>query len=221
MSDFMNFNNLSEQKIFSHKRRGVSEIIVSLLLMAITVIGAVMVFGVFQGSDVTENISGLAGSTQSEQKSSLQIIGYDTRNSSTLSGITSLDNIVGTTTVLCALSCVSGTTDMIVLQIRNAGTEEFSVDNVSINEVTHTWSGVGSGQGITTSLPSAGTFKILPSTATTISSTQTIYAGNDATLVIRLSGTLSDVLLIDTMRVLVNPSSGEPAFYIIPAGGIK
>ena len=216
----MNFNNLSEQKIFSHKRRGVSEIIVSLLLMAITVIGAVMVFGVFQGSGVTENISGLAGSTQSEQKASLQIIGYDTRNSSNLAGL-NIDNTVGTTTILCALSCVSGTTDMIVLQIRNAGTEEFSVDHVSINEVTHTWSGANSGQSISSFPPSAGTFKILPSTATTISSTQTIHAGNDATLVIRLSGTLSDVLLIDTMRVLVNPSSGEPAFYIIPAGGIK
>ena len=221
MSDFMNFN-LSEQKIFSHKRRGVSEIIVSLILMAITVIGAVMVFGVFQGSGVTENISGLAGSTQSEQKASLQIIGYDTRNSSTLSGITSLDNTVGTTTILCALSCVSGTTDMIVLQIRNTGTEEFSVDHISINEVTHTWSGVGSGQGITTSLPSTGTFKILQtSPATTISSTQTIFAGSDATLVIRLSGTLPDVLLIDTMRILVSQSSGEPVLYIIPAGGIK
>ena len=218
----MNFNYLSKQKIFPRKRRGISEIIVSLLLMAITVIGAVMVFGIFQGSNVTENISGLAGSTKSEQRPSLQIIGYDTRNSSTLSGITSLDNILGTTTVLCALSCVSGTTDMIVLQIRNTGTEEFSVDHISINEVTHTWSGVGSGQGITTSLPSAGTFKILQtSPATTISSTQTIFAGSDATLVIRLSGTLPDVLLIDTMRILVSQSSGEPVLYIIPAGGIK
>ena len=216
----MNFNHLSKQKIFSRKRRGVSEIIVSLLLMAITVIGAVMVFGIFQGSGVTENIAGLTGSTQSEQRPSLQIIGYDTRNSSTLSGITSLDNTVGTTTILCALSCTPNT-DMIVLLIRNAGTEEFSVDHISINEVTHTWSGANSGQSISSFPPSAGTFKIMPSTATTISSTQTIYAGNDATLVIRLSGTLSDVLLIDTMRILVNPSSGEPAFYIIPAGGIK
>ena len=217
----MNFNNLSEQKNFSRKRRGVSEIIVSLILMAITVIGAVMVFGVFQGSGVTENISGLTGSTQSEQRPSLQIIGYDTRNSSTLSGITGLDNDVGTiTTVLCAASC-SGINDMIVLQIRNAGTEEFSVDHISINEAdTYTWSGANSGQSISSFPPSAGTFKILQtSPATTISSTQTIFAGSDATLVVRLSGT--SILLIDTMRILVSQSSGEPVLYIIPAGGIK
>lgn len=215
--------NLSEQKIisFPHKRRGISEVIATLILMAITVMGAVMVFGIFQDSGVTKNISGLTDTVQSEQKSSLHIIGYDTRNSFTLSGISGLDNVVGNTTKLCASSCTLTNIDMIVLIIRNTGTEEFLVDHVSINEVSHSWSGINAGQSISSYPPSAGTFKIMFTTATTISSTQTVPAGGETRLVIRLSDTLSDILLIDPIRVLISPVHGESEFAVIPVGSVK
>ena len=113
-------------KIKSMKRRAVSDIIATLMLLGITVAGAVLVSAFFQGS----NIFGSAYTTSGSQTASLKITGYDTRDGPTLSGIATFDNSNPTDSILTHGS------EYIVLNVQNQGISKVVLQGVEINDIT-------------------------------------------------------------------------------------
>jgi len=73
------------------QRRAVSEIIASLLLLAITVFGGILVFTLVSSN---ESITGLEENIEEAAKrgTSVKVIGFDTRDGNDLSDISDLDN---------------------------------------------------------------------------------------------------------------------------------
>jgi hypothetical protein len=132
-------------------RRGVAETTTTLLLVVVVVIGGVMATVFFQSttSALTESVDNtlvFAGSAD--------ITGYDTRDGSDLSEITTLDNKISNGSVnqkLCTISCASNTnaipstllatsgTEFIVLKIKNTSTGTTTLGNIVINDVDHEW----------------------------------------------------------------------------------
>lgn len=200
------------------KRRGVSEIIVTLLLLVVTIIGSVFVFSVFQSAGTVEQITGLTGQTGVDTKPSIKLIGHDTRDFENLANINGLNNT--NDGKLCgSASC---TNELIVLYVRNIGTNEFFLNNVHINEVPHQHDASNAGSTIDSSNePQAGTFKVISISDPTILASQTIQAGGEARIVIKLDDTVGDIPLNEEMRVLINPTGGRPAFHIVPAGSLN
>ena len=113
-------------RLIMSKRRGISEIIGTLMLLAITTIGSFFLANLVQGSGI-----GSTDPSATQQVSpvySIRLTGYDTRDSANLSGISSLDNKFDQE--LCAKSCSSfannvpntSGTDFVVVQIKNIST---------------------------------------------------------------------------------------------------
>jgi len=125
------------------KRRGVSVVISSLLILAITMVGAVMISNMIS----TSSISSISQTSKADVASnSLILSAYDTRDGTTLSSISSMNNEFDN--VLCTDTCnslsrddipVNGGTDFIVLQLRNKNLFQISINNIQVNGVTHDW----------------------------------------------------------------------------------
>jgi len=124
------------------KRRAVSGIITSLLLILLTVVGGILIWNFVLGSNLTqisENIS------SNEAARSIKLTGYDARDSSDLSGILTLDNILNQQ--LCTNSCIGNPnkipansgTEFIVLKIRNDGSVSTYLDTILVNNIIHKW----------------------------------------------------------------------------------
>lgn len=202
----------TKSQMLSSKHRAISDVIVTLMLLSITVIGGVMIFTVFQGAEITENAGSLSGASREETNPSIKIVGHDTRDGTKLMNITNLDNNDD--------GNLDKGSDMIALQIRNTGTQEFTVERVSINEIVHTWDSSGSG-AIGNSQPSAGTFKIIERDSQQIRSSPTLFPGSEFRLILKLSNDFtSDIELNQELRVVVFPSQGKEIFQVIPSGSV-
>lgn len=152
-------------------RKAVSEVIATVILLGITVVGGMLMFAFFQGSAVTDiNNQIVSSETMGKTTSSnLKIVGYDARDGENLSGISSLDNTKPTDGFLCSTTCtpnvlpISGGTDFIVLKIRNIGIDSVNIQSVDVNEFNHKqdtdqFNNILS----TTSYPKGGYFSIIP-----------------------------------------------------------
>ena len=105
------------------KRRAVSEVISTVLILAITMVGAVFISNIIQDSMLTSTDQ-LPHADISPN--SVRLTAYDTRDSTTISGISSLNNYFSQT--LCTIGCqanannvpslLNGGTEFIVIQIR-------------------------------------------------------------------------------------------------------
>jgi len=203
------------------KRRAMSDIIVTLMLVGITVAGALMVWVMFStSSDFLDPAGMSAGNSRSGQ---LKIIGYDTRDGSNLSLISELDNVPDN--MLCTISCDGTGTDFIVLKIRNVSLELIEMDSVSINEVLHQWDDSTSDIELGTSYPSEGTFSIISDTnsGSLIQSSSTLMQTNEQVrLVVRLSGDISsDIELNGSIRVGFSNLDVDAPVIIIDSGAAR
>ena len=153
--------------------RAVSEVIASLLLVAITVVGGIIIFAIV--SDGPEVV------TDPPEPFNVKIIGFDTRDGTDLSGIAGLDNTFDKT--------LTGGSEYIVLTIRNPNFESVQIHNVMVDLVTHTWDETTAGQPLSSS-PGAKKFSIVSIFADDITfvqqSTTSVNAGSDVKLVIKL-----------------------------------
>src|SRR5574342_148514 len=143
-STFMGTKNWPKLNLMN--KRGVSEIIATLLLMGITVAGAILISAFFSGNSLTQ-----AQSSSATQTSSIKITGYDTRDGINLSDITGFDNKLDASPSpgprLCTTSCdispnskpSSDGTDFIILTIRNTGPNPVHIQSIEVNNVEHTW----------------------------------------------------------------------------------
>lgn len=151
ITHFLQSHNKKIVAVPSRTRRAVAETTTTLLLVVVVVIGGVMATVFFQSttSALTESVD-----TALDFAGSADIIGYDTRDGSDLSGITTLDNKISNGSVnqkLCTISCGSNTnaipsillatsgTEFIVLKVKNDSTGTTTLGNIIINDVDHEW----------------------------------------------------------------------------------
>lgn len=228
-------------KIIFRTRRAVSETIGTLLLLVITVVGAVMISNFVSDGffDQNQNPSGVDSSSDS-----LQLTGYDTRDSSDLINIVSLDNDFNQ--ILCAKgndpSCTITVaddipndegTEFIALQLRNMNPDSIFLLNIQINNELHEWDegtadiifDASTSLGAGTTYPGAGFFSILPSPDRPIPdrqfSSQEIQGNEEVRVIIKLSENLSDIQMWDAMQIVVNFGGSQPADFIVSSGDAK
>ncbi len=194
-------------------RRAVSEIIGSLVLLAVTIVGGILVWIVISDSDV---MSGISDQVLESTKSAgaVKIVGFDTRDGNDLSGITSLDNDGDG-------SLTTGT-DFIVVKIRNTTTGFIVINSLLINEFNHVFNGT-----VTTldpsinEIPDPGNFVIISTSAAVTFESAKVLDGQDARLVIALASGINgadDIELTEGIRINISASEFEVDTFIIPAG---
>ena len=159
-----------------------------MLLLAITVAGAVVVSsfvsdGFFSGLDQNP-------SSVESRADSIQLTGYDTRDSDTLINVVNLDNNFVNEPKLCAkgndiLECTNALldinniprdlanpgTDFIALQLRNMSPDSVFLQNIQVNNILHAWDigtadnqlDASSSLNAGTGYPRAGFFSIIKS----------------------------------------------------------
>jgi len=184
------------------QRRGVSDIIVTLLLMSITIIGGVLVFSTFSGEGgIVEELGSDVAPTTAPQLD-VKLIGYDTRDFTGLSGISFISNSNPVGTAL-----TDG--EYIILKIRNPNNAPITILEVTVNEEIHTFAagGVSGSIKLSANLPTEGTFEVFEPvdiTAPDIFTPAVVQPGADAKIIISLENDLADIELYDVMRISIN-----------------
>jgi len=218
------------------KRRGVSETIGTILIIAVTVVGAVLISNVMQNMALP--ISSGAD-TSSVRPESLQLIGYDTRDSTDLSDVTGLDNVFNqllntTTPIVDKIPSQEGT-EFIVLHLRNTSINSVFLQNVFINNQDHTWDTIAAGDDLipthdtptTGQFPADGKFSILPITNGTANpikqmATNEVVGDQEVRVLVKLSGNIpQDIGMWESMRIHVNYGGTQPAEFIVLSGDAK
>jgi len=237
-------------KIIFGRRRAVSETIGTMLLLVITVIGAVMLSNFLQDGffGVNQNPSGVEASSNS-----IQLTGFDTRDSDTLINVLSLDNDFNVVSrgMLCAqgndpeciniiankdnipTDLVNPGTEFIALQLRNMNPNSVSLLNIQVNNELHAWDdGTASTLFDATPIgvagdtyPRAGFFSIIPSPDRPNSeiqfASQEVQGNEEVRVIIKLSEKLSDIKMWDSMLIVVNFGGSQPAKFIVSSGDAK
>ena len=228
------------------KRKAVSETIGTLLILAITVAGAVLVANFVRDGffDVSQNPSG-----PDSRVDLIQLTGYDTRdsNSHTLIGIDTLYNDFNE--MLCTqgdsdqctvnsltfnnIPSASGT-EFIVLKLHNMNVNSIFLQGISINNIKHNWrENTGnvlfdaSVTGIPgTTYPLAGTFSIIPTAEKQNPEiqkpTNEVLGDEEVRVIIKLSHDIpQDIAMWDSMRIVVNFGGPQPAEFNVISGDAK
>ncbi len=223
----------------TRKKRGVSVVISTLLVLAITIVGAMSVTNLMSNSllttvnDTPKNII---------MANSVLLVGYDTRDGNDLDDIEDLENLFDNR--LCTVSCagalstdlpLSGGTDFIVLHLWNKNTVEIPIRNVQVNGVIHNWDLQTRNQpfvpnGFHPSFPEAGKFSIIyhsGSLGLIQNGTETMAGDIEKRIIIKLSpqveGTLpsQDIGLGEPLQILVKIGDEMPAEFVILSGDTK
>lgn len=217
-------------RLILSKRRGISEIIGTLMLLAITTIGSFFLANLVQGSgfgsvdpSATQPVSPVY---------SIRLTGYDTRDSANLSGISSLDNKFDQR--LCTKSCAgfannvpnTSGTDFITVQIKNISTTPVYIKNLQINGVTHILDEQTAGKSFDAGTddfsgkyPMNGKFSIVSSGGLVQKSDNQLSDDEEVTLIVKLSKDISsDISLSKPIQVLVNFGSVRSAEFVILSG---
>lgn len=225
------------------RRRAVSETIATLLILAITVAGAVLVANFMRDGffDVNQNPSTDA------RVGSIQLTGYDTRDSES-------DALLDVNTVLnefnqmlctqgdstqCTIGVPNdipslGGTDFIVLKIRNMNVDSVFLQNILVNNVGHKWD-EGTANNVVdasvagtagTDYPKAGFFSITPtaerSNPLKQKATHELLGDEEVRVIIKLSNSINqDIEMWDSLRIHVNFGGPQPADFVVLSGDAK
>ena len=219
------------------KRRAMSEVITAMLLLGITLTGGVMIYAFFQNTD----FSSTAGGTAVENSvMSVKLVGYDTRDSTGLANVTSLDNKLDSIG-LCTTSCSSnkdlipsdGGTDFVVLRLRNDGIESIHIFSININDIQHTFDVLTGGVqlDVTTNAascsascpyPKSGQFSIIPTSSSVQKSATEVVVDQDVRLVVKLSSDINpDVELPKPLRIQIDTGRLQFSEFVISSGGAR
>ena len=238
----MNRNNLKSTigQLTPQKRRGVAEVISTLLLVVITVVGAVILTSFIDESFVSGSLAVTSGTDTTIK--SIRLLAYDTRNGNDLMGLApgvlyGLDN---TQTVvadkLCRSSCDPDTnpandgSNFMIIQIENRGINTIFVKNVILDGVDHTWDSdtinvdldFGAASPAGGAYPTDGHFSILPrETTVTTQGDRGIESGQTVNLLVKLDTTNPDIHLSKTVRAQVNIGENTLADFLIETGDAR
>ncbi len=238
----MTQNNLKSRigKLTSQKRRGVAEVISTLLLVVITVVGAVILTTFIDESFVSGSLAVTSGSDSSIK--TIRLLGYDTRNGDGLmdpgylidntnfpavSGVLSR----GDTSTFSEKTPPNGGSDFMVIQIENRGLNSIFLKDVVLDGVEHFWDldtvnkplNPGAPDSTSGDFPSDGFFSILPGNGSTTQTTSEVKGGQTVNLLIKLHSdpTIPDIELSKTMRVQVNIGASSLSDFLIESGDAR
>ena len=192
-------------------KRAVSDIIVTLLLVAITVVVGIIMFGIVKDTGIAESVTSEVSNPLGFE-GGVELLAYDARDGTDLSRITVIDN-----TFDGALK----NNEHIIIEISNEGIASIFLNDVLINEISHTW--VFSTTPVDASEPSEGKFIIiersnpesgLPQTKTTTE----INGGTSVRIIIGLDDDLADISINDAIRVKIDVTGFDLQSFIITAG---
>ncbi len=219
-------------KLRASKRRGISEIFATLLLLAVTTVGSVFLANLVQGSGIAS--IGQNPSQYSVPTYAVKFLGYDTRDGADLSEVLTLDNKFDQK--FCTVSCTafadnvplaaSGGTEFIVLEIKNASPNPVFIRNLQINGVTHSWDPQTGGKtldasanDVTGKYPLSGKFSIISMSALVQRSDNKLNEDEEVRLVIKLSRDISsDISLTRPLQIYVDFGGQRSAEAVILTG---
>lgn len=214
------------------KKRGVSVVISTLLVLAITIVGALSISNLMSTSALTT-----VNQTPKAiiAANSVLLTAYDTRDGAFLFNIPGFDNKNGDG--LCTICATDADvipsadgTDFIVLQVWNKNTNPIQIHSLQINGKQHTWDSntknrIFDGDGVIPDFPRDGMFSIIPvsSSPLTQQNTQQVEGDQEVILVVKLSKTAftENLELGKSLRILVNIGDEQPAEYVILTGETK
>ena len=220
-------------------RRGITDVISTMLLMAVTVTGASTLTFFMNDAFVSGNLSSVT--TLESSSLNLLLLAYDTRDSSTLLTIADVDNENIVNSFLCGSTCgtnvnripESGGTEFIVIQLQNNGIESIFLQNVMVNGVNHEWDPGTSGIQLDTSVddligpdrsyPSDGMFSILPITSSPITQNENveISSGQIVNVLIKLGSQDSDIQINKGIQLMLNTGGIQPVEFLIESGNAQ
>ena len=220
------------------KRRAVTEIISTMMLMGVTVSGA-STLAYFMNDAF---VSGTLGTATTLDSSSLNIVllAYDTRDSSSLLTVSGVDNQyngflcgsgIGTT---CSGNVddipANGGTEFIVFQIQNNNLDSIFLEDIFLNGVNYSWDPLTSLRPLSIlgplsngDYPSDGTFSILPvgPGPTTQGENTEIQSGQIVNILLKLSSTEPDIELNKGLRILINAGGIQPVEFLLESGDAR
>ena len=217
------------------KRRGGAEVISSILLVAITVVGAAILTTFLDETFVSGSMGAASGSDS--QIKSLKVTGFDSRDGTNLMGITNLNNTSPTDQKLCRNLCVPNEsplgngTEFIVIQIENKGVNPVFLHNVNLDGVKHVWDSSTSNVALditgsisTGDFPGDGRFSIL-SLSNRCNNLQCdnnqILNGERVNLIVKLDHTNDDIPLSKSIRAQFNIGENTLTEFLIESGGAQ
>ncbi len=213
-------------------RRGISEVIATLMLLSITAAGSLFLANLMQGS----GFGSMGANTASPVSPTyaVKLIGYDTRDSTGLLDAPTLENRFDKK--LCTQSCSAladsipqnGGTEFIAVQIKNVSTNSFYIKSIQISGITHVWDeqtwGVhldASSDDSSGKYPQNGKFSIVTSSWLQKSSNE-IFPDEEVILVAKLSKDITpDIQLARPLQVLVDFGSIRATEFVVMSGDAK
>lgn len=216
------------------RKRGVSVVISTLLVLAITIVGALSISNLMSTSALTtvnQTPKAIVAAN------SVILTAYDTRDGTSLFNLANFDNKFGDglcTTISCApnsnvLPSNDGT-DFIVLQVWNKNTNPVPIHSLQINGVQHNWdfntkNKIFYDGGTIQDFPRDGMFSIIPvsSSPLTQQNSKMVEGDQEVILVVKLSQTIfqENIDLGKPLRILLNVGEEQPSEYIILTGETK
>jgi len=238
----MTQNNLKSciRKFTPQKKRAVAEVISSLLLVAITVAGAIILTTFLNDSFIQ---GGLAASGSDSTLKTIKLVKYDSRDGGNLLEFTNLNNTSPTDQILCRASCSSNPnlspsvngTEFLVIQIENRSVNPIFLHDVWLGNVSHSWDSgsankdlLPGGSSIAGDFPVDGTFSILPVDTTDKCNDpqkqcpdKEIQSGQIVNLIIKLDTVNPDIPLSKTIRAQFNIGANQLSEFLIESGGAQ
>jgi hypothetical protein len=229
-------------RIFNSKQRASAEVISSLLLVAITVVGAVILTSFLDETFVAGSLS----SSQSDSTiKTIKLIKYDSRDGGDLMEIQDLNNTNPVNQKLCRSSCAGNPnanpdrtvplngTEFIVIQVENQSVNPIYLHDIWLGNATHSWDLAAAGAPLKVNdpnsvtnggFPSDGKFSILPvETTGTVNQRKDnqIQSGETVNLLIKLDSVNPDIELSKTIRVQFNIGANQLSEFLIETGGAQ
>jgi len=248
----MKQNNLKSciGKFTPQKRRAVAEVISSLLLVAITVAGAIILTTFLNDSFIQ---GGLAVSGSDSTLKTIKLVKYDSRDGGNLLGLTGLNNTsvsFPTDKKLFRESGIPNTnprddgTEFIVIQIENRSVNPIFLHDVWLGNATHSWDLGTSNLPLDPSAvspfgggyPADGQFSIFPTdcdptiidpcdpndpTHYRQNQDNKIESGQRVNLLIKLDHINPDLELSKTIRAQFNIGANQLSEFLIESGGAQ
>ena len=230
-------NQISKKNSRLKNRRGLAEIISTMMFMAITVTGATTLTYFVNDGFISGNL--FAASSLDSSSKNILLIAYDTRDSFSLLTLTDVDNENIINPFLCAVTCSvtpnaipeSGGTEFIALQIKNNGINSIFLQDVTINSVVHLWDSSTSGIELDASIndlvggkyPADGMFSLLPVGKTPIIQNENfqIQSGQIVNILIKLGPDDSDIQLNTGIHILLDTVGIHTVDFLIVSGDAR
>jgi flagellin-like protein len=196
--------NTAKPKV--QNRKAVAPIIATLLLVAIAVVGGIIVFVWASG------MFGSTAGTALPNAEAIQLIGYDARETSALTGLTTTPALTNTADQALKPG------EFVVLKVRNTGTADIFISKVTIMGKDHTWDSDASSA---TDAPAADKFEIYSKTSTDVDSkaAPSIAPGEDARIAINLhTGLPNDITVSRNLQVKMKTEQGSAFNFFVVTG---